>query len=83
MLLAQRPTTWPKNMGLLVGIKACKQYGFTPLHVVGDSAMIITQPPETAARTTFTAAVLALPTIACRPPGADMAAPLEGAQQDG
>jgi ribonuclease HI len=32
-----------ENLGLLAGLTACKQFGFSPIHVVGDSAMIIRQ----------------------------------------
>ncbi|EGZ08933.1 hypothetical protein PHYSODRAFT_409011, partial [Phytophthora sojae] len=32
-----------ENMGLLTGLKACIHFGWTPLHVVGDSNLIIHQ----------------------------------------
>jgi len=45
MSYAARSTTnnVAENLGLLAGLTACKQFGFSPIHVVGDSAMIIRQ----------------------------------------
>jgi ribonuclease HI len=34
---------YAENMGLLTGIRTCVEHGFTPVHVVGDSLMIINQ----------------------------------------
>jgi ribonuclease HI len=45
MSYAARGTTnnLAENMGLLTGLTACNEHGFSPLHVVGDSSMIIRQ----------------------------------------
>jgi ribonuclease HI len=45
MSYAARTTTnnMAENLGLLAGLTACNNYGFSPLHVIGDSAMIIRQ----------------------------------------
>jgi ribonuclease HI len=48
MSYAAKATTNNKaeNIGLLTGLTACRKYGYSPVHVVGDSAMIITQQRE-------------------------------------
>jgi ribonuclease HI len=74
MSYAARTTTnnMAENLGLLAGLTACNNYGFSPLHVIGDSAMIIRQHTQRKA-----------PKAIHRYTSSLMAAPFSRTEQDG